>query len=67
MPTCHAAKRIGEARSISGEELDVRDFFRGNRSYGGATVDALITEAMREEVEIAIDRFGDDLANQLPS
>ena len=63
--SCRQAYR--RARSISGEELDVRDFFRGNRSYGGATVDALITEAMREEVEIAIDRFGDDLANQLPS
>ena len=55
------------ARNISGEELDVRDFFRGNRNYGGATITALITEAMREEVEIANSRFGDELDEQLPT
>ena len=63
--SCQTAYR--RARNISGEELDVRDFFRGNRNYGGATITALIMEAMREEVEIANSRFGNELDEQLPT
>ena len=57
---------LRRARSITGDEVEVRDFFRGNRSYGGETAITLIKEVVREEIEIARSRFGDELEKQLP-
>ena len=61
---CRQAFR--RARSISREELEARDFFRGNRDYGGVSASDLIWEACSEELEYALER-SPDLMARLPS
>ena len=61
---CRQAFR--RARAITGDELDLRDFFRGTGDYGGEDSAGLIWEACGQELEFALDR-GHDLPNQLPS
>ena len=61
---CRQAFR--RARNIIGDELDVRDFFRGTRDYGGDDATGLIWEACKQEIEIALERDS-EMPNQLPS
>ena len=61
---CRQAFR--RARSITGDEVDLRDFFRGTGDYGGADTGSLIWEACSQELEIALDR-GSELPDQLPA
>ena len=57
---------LRRARSITGEDLDARDFFRGTRDYGGEDAAGLILEACDEELEFAV-RRNNELPDQLPS
>ena len=62
--SCRQAFR--RARSIIADELELRDFFRGDRDYGGESATYLILEACSQELEIAQERGG-ELSDQLPS
>lgn len=49
---CRQALR--RARQIAGEELEVRDFFRGRQDFGGIDSSGLILEACRDELEYLV-------------
>ncbi len=63
---CRQAVRRAQNITRDDFDLDVRDFFRGTRDYGGQTTTGLIWEACSDEVELALERDS-ELANQLPS
>ena len=63
---CRQAVRRAQNITRDDFDLDVRDFFRGTRDYGGQTTAGLIWEACSDEFEIALERDG-ELPNQLPS
>ena len=58
---CRQAFR--RARQISGEELEVRDFLRGRRDFGGINSSGLILEACKDELEFMDMRNGDGLSS----
>ncbi|MDE2702341.1 MAG: AIPR family protein [Chloroflexota bacterium] len=62
---CRQAARRAHNITREDAEFDVREFFRGNRNYGGQTATGLIFEACKDELEIAMER-NLDLVDQLP-
>jgi hypothetical protein len=57
---CRQAFR--RARNIAGEELEVRDFFRGRQDFGGIDSSGLILEACKDELEFFAMRTNDSLS-----
>lgn len=63
---CRQAVRRAQHITRDDFDLDVRDFFRGTREYGGQTTTGLISEACNDELETVLER-DEELSSQLPS